>query len=157
MVMRRSILCVAISLVLLIFMASAFTIDMTETQKHIDSYNRNIDRAPDILKTILGDERINLEVTRDNASTFRVGLDMKSARINKTIEGGWEDSTITINASEEAINNIRLSKEPIAAFEKERDAGRITFEASDLIARAKLKAVLSSTPVLQFGYDTFFG
>ena len=157
MVMRRSILCVAISLVLLIFMASAFTIDMTETQKHIDSYNRNIDRAPDILKTILGDERINLEVTRDNASTFRVGLDMKSARINGTIEGGWADPSITINASEEAINSIRMSKEPIVAFEKERDAGRITFEANDLIARAKLKAVLSSTSVLQFGYNIFFG
>ena len=155
--MRRSILCIAISLVLLIFNASAFSIDMAETQKHIDSYNRNIDRAPEVLKTILGDERINLEVPRINASTFRVGLDMKSARINRTIEGGWEDPSITINASEEAINNIRISKEPIAAFEKERDAGRITFEANDLIARAKLKAVLSSTSVLQFGYNIFFG
>lgn len=155
--MRRLILCIAISLVLLVSFASAFSIDMAETQKHIDSYNRNIDRAPEVLKTIMGDERINLEVSKDNASTFRVGLDMKSARINKTIEGGWEDPTITINASEEAINNIRLSKEPIVAFQKERDDGRITFEANDLIARAKLKAVLSSTSVLQFGYDIFFG
>ena len=155
--MRRSISCIAISLMLLISMACAFTLDMAETQKHIDSYNRNIDRAPEILKTILGDERINLEVSRDNGSTFRVGLDMKMARINKTIEGGWEKPTITINTSEETINNIRLSKEPIVAFEKERDAGRITFQANDLIARAKLMAVLSSTPVLQFGYDIFFG
>ena len=154
--MRRSVLGIAISLVALISLASAFTIDMAETQKHIDSYNRNIDRAPEVLKTIMGDERINLEVTRENASTFRVGLDMKSARINRTLEGGWTDPTITIKASEEAINNIRLSKEPIVAFEKERDADRITFEANDLIARAKLKAVLSSTPVLQFGYDVFF-
>ena len=155
--MRRSILCIAISLVLLISIVSAFNIDMAETQKHIDSYNRNIDRAPEVLKTIMGDERINLEVPRNNASVFRLGLDMKSARINGTIEGGWADPSITINASEEAINSIRMSKEPIVAFEKERDAGRITFEANDLIARAKLKAVLSSTSVLQFGYNIFFG
>ena len=154
--MRRSILCTAISLVLLIFGAGAFVIDMTETQKHIDSYNRKIDQAPDILKAIMGDERINLEVARDDASTFRVGLDMRSARINRSIEGGWNDPTISIRASEEAIDNIRLSKEPIAAFGEERDAGRITFQANDLIAGAKLKIVLSSTPVLQFGYDVFF-
>ena len=155
--MRRSILCIAISLALLVSFANAFSIDMEETQKHIDSYNKNIDRAPEILKSIMGDEKINLEVSRNNASTFLVGLDMRSARINRAIEGGWSDPSISINASEEAINNIRMSKEPIAAFKKEKDAGKITFEANDLVAKTKLAVVLSSTPVLQFGYDIFFG
>ncbi len=83
--MRRPILCIAISLVLLVSFASAFTIDMAETQKQIDTYNRNIDRAPEVLKSILGDEKINLEVLRKNASTFQVGLDVKSARIDRLI------------------------------------------------------------------------
>ena len=155
--MRRPILCIAIFLVLLVSFASAFTIDMAETQKQIDTYNRNIDRAPEVLKSILGDEKINLEVLRKNASTFQVGLDVKSARIDRIIEGGWDDPSITITASEEAIDNVRLSNDPIGAFEKERDAGSITFKANNLISRAKLKAAFSSTSVLQFGYDTFFG
>lgn len=136
--------------------AQAFSIDMKETQKHIDSYNRNIDRAPEILKSILGDEKINLQIARNNASTFRVGLDMVSGRINGTVPGGWDDPTIIIDTSEESINNIRSSRDPIVTFEDEREAGRINFEATDLVARAKLAAVLSSTDVLQFGYIVFF-
>ncbi len=155
--MRRSILSIAISLMLLISFANAFSIDMAETQKNVDSYNKNIDKAPAILKGIMGNEKINLDIIRDNGSTFRVGLDVVSARIEKTVAGGFNDPSITITTTENAINNIRRSNEPIVAFQNERDRGQITFEANGLLAKAKLEAVLSSTSVLQFGYSLFFG
>lgn len=142
---------------LLTSFANAFSLDMAETQKNIDAYNKNIDKAPAVLKGILGNEKINLDITRDNGSVFRVGLDMVSAEINNTVVGGWSDPSITITTTESAINNIRGAKDPIAAFQQERDQGQMTFEAKGLLAKAKIEAVLSSTSVLQFGYSLFFG
>jgi len=155
--MRRPILFAAISLMLLISFANAFSVDMAETQKNVDTYNKNIDQAPAILKGVMGNERIDLDITRNDGSVFRVGLDMVAGRINKTIAGGWRDPSITIATNENTINNIRRSKDPIAAFQKERDQGQITFEASGVLTKVKLEAVLSSTSVLQFGHKLFFG
>lgn len=155
--MKRSILSAAIFLMLLISFANAFSVDMAETQKNIDAYNKNIDKAPAILKGIMGNERINLDITRDDGSVFRVGLDVVGGRINNTVIGGWDDPSITITSTESAINDTRLSKDPITTFQNERNQGQITFEAKGLLAKAKLEAVLSSTSVLQFGYSLFFG
>ena len=155
--MRRQILSAMIFLIILISFANAFSIDMAETQKNIDAYNKNIDKAPAILKDIMGNEKINLDITRNDGSVFRVGLDMVAGRINNTVIGGWNDPSITITTTENAINNTRLSKDPITEFQKERNQGQITFEASGMLTKIKLEAVLSSTSVLQFGYKLFFG
>ncbi len=155
--MRRSILFAAIFLMLLVSFANAFSIDMAETQKNVDAYNKNIDKAPALLKGIVGDEKINLDITRDDGSVFLVGLDMVNAKINETVVGGLNDPSITITTTESAINNIRSSKDPIATFQQEREQGQMTFEGKGLLAKAKLEAVLSSTEVLQFGYSLFFG
>jgi hypothetical protein len=155
--MRRSILSAAIFLMLLVSLANAFSIDMAETQKNVDAYNKNIDKAPDLLKGIVGNEKINLDITRDDGSVFLVGLDMVNAKINETVVGGLNDPSITITTTESAINNIRSSKDPIATFQQEREQGQMTFEGKGLLAKAKLEAVLSSTEVLKFGYSLFFG
>ena len=105
----------------------------------------------------MGNEKINLDVTKADGSVFRVGLDVVSARIEKTVAGGWTDPSITITTTESAINNVRRAKDPIAAFENERDQGQITFDAKGMLTRVKLEAVLSSSSVLQFGYKLFFG
>jgi len=74
-----------------------------------------------------------------------------------TVVGGWSDPSITITATENAINDTRRSKDPITTFQNERNKGQITFEAKGLLTKVKLEAVLSSTSVLQFGYSLFFG
>lgn len=155
--MIRRILSAAIFLMLIVSFANAFSIDMAETQKNVDAYNKNIDKAPAILKGIMGNEKINLDVAKNDGSVFLVGLDMQEGRINKTVVGGWSDPSITITATENAINDTRRSKDPITTFQNERNKGQITFEAKGLLTKVKLEAVLSSTSVLQFGYSLFFG
>ena len=153
----RRILSAAIFLMLIVSFANAFSIDMAETQKNVDAYNKNIDKAPAILKGIMGNEKINLDVAKNDGSVFLVGLDMQEGRINKTVVGGWSDPSITITATENAINDTRQSKDPITTFQNERNKGQITFEAKGLLTKVKLETVLSSTSVLQFGYSLFFG
>jgi hypothetical protein len=156
-VMKRQILFAAILSMFLISLANAISLDLPEMQKNVDVYNSKIDKAPVILKDILGNEKINMNITRDDGSLFRAGLDVVNARIERTVDGGWNDPTIVITTTESAINIVRRSNDPIAAFQEQRDLGQINFEAKGLLTKAKLGAVLSSTSVLQFGYSIFFG
>ena len=154
--LRHTILSLAVLLMLLISFADAFSLDMPGIQKDVANYNSKVDNAPSILKAMLGSEKIDLIVTRDNGSVFRVGMDVVSARIERIVDGGYSDSTIIITTTEGAINEVVESKDRIAAFKKLTDAGQIRFEAKSWSGQVKLKAALSSTSVLQFGYSLFF-
>ena len=156
-VSRQTILSLTVLLMLLISFADAFSLDMSGIQKDVATYNRMVDNAPPILKSMLGSEKINLIITRDNGSVFRVGMDVVSAKIERTFAGGYSDSTIIITTTESAINEVVRSNDRIAAFQNLLDAGRISFEAKSWLTQAALNAALSSTSVLQFGYSLFFG
>jgi hypothetical protein len=130
---------------------------MSSTQKYVDTYNNQINNVPPVLKNMIGSEKINMIVTRDNGSEFRVGMDMVSARIERTVEGGISDPTIIVTTTQNALSEVGKSKDRIAAFKKQADAGQIRFEGKSWLADAKIKALLSSTSFLQFGYDLFFG
>lgn len=155
-VRRHTILSLAVLLMLLISFADAFSLDMPGIQKDVANYNSKVDNAPFILKNMLGSEKIDLIVTRDNGSVFRVGMDMVSARIERIVDGGYSDSTIIITTTQSAMNEVVRSKDRIAAFQNLMDAGQIRFEAKNWLTEFKLKAALSSTSVLQFGYSLFF-
>ncbi len=156
-VSRQTILSLTVLLMLLISFADAFSLDMSGIQKDVATYNSKVDSAPSILKDMLGSEKINLIITRDNGSVFRVGMDVVSAKIERTFAGGYSDSTIIITTTESAINEVVRSNDRIAAFQNLLDAGRISFEAKSWLTQAALNAALSSTSVLQFGYSLFFG
>lgn len=155
--LRHTILSLAVLLMLLISFADASSLDMPGIQKDVANYNSKVENAPFILKNMLGSEKIDLIVTRDNGSVFRVGMDMVGARIERVVDGGYSDSTIIITTTESALNEIGKSKDQIAAFKKQTDAGQIRFEGKRWSADAKIKALLSSTSFLQFGYSLFFG
>ena len=153
---RPSLLSAAILLMLLISFANAFSLDIQGIESDVATYNSKVDNAPSILKNLLGNEKINLIITRDNGSVFLVGMDVVSARIERTVEGGYSDSTIIITTTESAITEVSRSEDQIAAFQNLRNEGQISFEAKSWVSKAKLEAALSSTSVLQFGYDLFF-
>jgi len=155
--LRHTILSLAVLLMLLISFADASSLDMPGIQKDVANYNSKVENAPFILKNMLGSEKIDLIVTRDNGSVFRVGMDMVSARIERVVDGGYSDSTIIITTTESALNEVGKSKDQIAAFKKQTDAGQIRFEGKRWSADTKIKALLSSTSFLQFGYSLFFG
>ena len=156
-VRRQTILSLAVLMTLLISFADAFSFDMPTTQKYVNTYNNQIENVPTVIKSMLGSEKINMIITRENGSVFLVGMDMVSARIERTVEGGISDPTIIITTTQSALNEVGKSKDQIAAFKKQTDAGQICFEGKSWLADAKIKAVLSSTSFLQFGYSLFFG
>jgi hypothetical protein len=155
--MRYEILSVALLLLLSASFASAISYDLPGMKEYADAYNSKIDKAPEVLKGLLGNERINLEVIRNDGSVFRVGFEVEKARINGTVDGGLNDPTIIVTTTESAIDRIRMSDDPIAAFQKERDLGQVNIQETNPLTGAKLEAVISSTIVLQFFYSILFG
>ena len=154
---RQTILYLVVLLMFTISFVDAFSLDMPTTQKYVDTYNTQINNVPTVLKSMVGSEKVNIIVTRGDGSEFRVGMDIVSARIERTVEGGISDPTIIVTATQSALNEVGKSKDRIAAFKKQADAGQIRFEGKSWLANAKIKALLSSTSFLQFGYSLFFG
>jgi len=145
------------ALVLLLPPAYGFTLDMQCVEDNAVNYNRNIENAPYLLTSFLGSEKINLNLVKDNGSLLNAGLDMVDGRIERVIPGGFDNATISFAASERDMNEVIASKDKIATFKSLVDEGKIEIQAEGFWAQAKLKAVLSSASVLQFGYDLFFG
>lgn len=156
--MRYSILAlmVLLAMSLSLSMASA-AVDNATVQYYVDSYNSRIDNAPAILKGIVGNERIELDITNNDGSVNKFGFETENARITRTVEGGISDPTISINATEDAMNRIRSSDDPLSTFQQERNFGGIDIEGRTLATKVKLGAVLSSADVLRFFYNIFFG
>jgi hypothetical protein len=156
-VRRRTILSLVVLMTISIAFVDAFSFDMPTTQKYVNNYNNQIDNVPTIIKSMLGSEKVNMIITREDGSVFRVGMDMVSARIERTVEGGISDPTIIVTTTQSALSEVGKSNDKIAAFRTQADNGQIRFEGKSWLADVKIKAVLSSTGFLQFGYSLFFG
>ncbi len=154
--MKRSILAIAMLLMLSLSVADAL-FETTSIQDYVDIYNSRIDNAPEVLKGLLGDERVNIDITRNNGSVLSTGFVVENARVEEVVNGGVNDPTITVVTTESAINNIKNSDDPIAAFQKERDIGQVRIEGKSLTTRVKLDALLSSTSAIRYFYNIFFG
>jgi hypothetical protein len=135
----------------------AAAIDNSTVQYYVNTYNSRMDNAPPLLKSLIGSENIDVNITRNDGSIYRTGLEMENARITKTAEGGISDPTISITATEDSINRIQSSSDPIGTFKQERDFGGIVIKGHTFATQAKLDIVLSNTDVLRFFYSLFFG
>lgn len=128
--------------------ASALTFD--SIQHGVEIYNSGVENAPGVVKTLLGDERIQVEIARANGTALMAGLETKNAVIVKTIEGEIEDPTIVVEAKEEAITRVYESEDPVAAFQEAKDQGEIAVRGTTFTSKLKVSAALASTPALRF-------
>jgi len=154
---RRPAISAAILLLLMISLADAYTLDMAGLQGHVAHYNANIDKAPALLKSVLGSEKVNLVITRDNGSVFRAGVEVQRGRIDQLIPEGYSDPTITVTTDESAIDQVVGAKDKITTFTDLIEQGKINIQTNSWLSDIKIKGLLSSSSVLQFGFDLFFG
>jgi len=130
--------------------APGSAIAFEDIQHAVEVYNLGAENAPDILKTLLGDERVQIEISKSDGSVLMAGLETKDGIIVNTTEGEIEDPTIVVNSTEDAITRVFKSDDPVAAFQEANDLGEISIEGTTWKAKAKVKAALSSTAVLRF-------
>jgi hypothetical protein len=126
-------------------------------EKYVNIYNDKVSGAPEILKSLLGSEKVDVSITMNNGSVLQVGLETDNGAISQMIEGGVEDPTIVVVTTESAITAVTGSADPIGAFQQQMEMGQVRIEGQNLVTRMKLNAVLSSTSVLKFFSGIFFG
>ncbi len=125
-------------------------ITFEDIQHGAEVYNTGVETAPGVVKTLLGDERVQIEISRPNGTVLMAGLETKNAAIVKTVEGEIEDPTIVVVAEEDAIADIYGSEDPVTAFQQAQNQGRISIRGTTFTSKLKVSAALASTPALRF-------
>jgi hypothetical protein len=155
-----------IALALLMFFVFSLSVasgsyTQDQVQNYVDQYNQRIDGAPDLVKgplaVLLGNEMIDVNISMNDGSVFSVGVETKDARVTKTDAGGLQNPTIIIALTEGAVERIKGSNDPVAAFQAELSSGQVNIEGTNPFTNLKISAVLSSLPVLKFFSSIFFG
>jgi len=138
--------------VVLAFAASVpgSAITFENIQNGVDLYNSGVENAPGVVKTLVGDERVQIEISRADGTVLAVGLEAKNALIVNVIEGEIEDPTIVVVAREGAIERVYGSDDPVAAFQQARNQGEISIVGTTWSAKLKVTAALASTAALRF-------
>ena len=128
--MKMLILC---SLIVLIIASPACALfELTSLDEYIDRYNYNMDKAPGILKTLLGSEKVELDISLNNGSQFKIGLEVNNGLVVSTTKGGIEDHTILIQTKEDVIQTMSQSPDPITAFQQAKEAGTYLYNWKQL-------------------------
>jgi len=154
--MRYTVIGLLMLFVVSLSIASA-SFTQSQIQNYVDIYNQRIDGAPDLLKGLIGNERIDLNISSNDGSIFSVGFETQNARVSRTVMGGTQNPTIIVSATEGAIERIKASDDPVATFQAEKGYGQVNIEGTTFVTKLKLAAVLSSLPVLKFFSSIFFG
>ena len=145
--MKTPTICLLIVLIMVIPACALF--EFTSLDEYIDRYNYNMDKAPGILKTLIGSENVELDIILDNGSQFKVGLEVNNGLVVSTTKGGIEDHTILIQTEEDVIQTTSQSPDPITAFQQARAAGRISIKGNNFISNLKVNTALSNMDLLK--------
>jgi len=130
--------------------------DPSQLHNFAERYNKKIGKVPKILTYLLGEEKVNIKISLDNGKICRLGYKTEKGLITKIVEGWLKDPTIKVTTTQEVIERINASADPLAAFRSERAMRGLIIEGQSLETRIKLDAALSSNSVLWFFYDTLF-
>lgn len=148
----RPLISLAVAVFLCVLMADA-ALDISNLQKSIDSYNSNINKAPPMLRMLLGDEKINVAILMNNGSTVAWGFETKNAEIVRSVKGGIENPSIDAYATMDAVRRVINAADPIAAYRDAEKTGEISIKCNTWSAQMKLAAALSSSEAVKFFFQ----
>ncbi|MBW2980788.1 DNRLRE domain-containing protein [Candidatus Woesearchaeota archaeon] len=127
---------------------STFGWEQSELDDFIGTYNLNLDKVPKIIKSIIGNGRINLYIILSNGGVIRYGAVTEKARIIKLKAGGLEKPTINMYTTEEVMQKILDSDNPGQAVKYALDSGGIEYKGVGIVNKMK-------TRLMSFGLKIF--
>lgn len=137
-------------IIFLYFSVIGIGVDYSNLQKTVDSYNEKVDQSPSLLRALLGEEVVDITVLLNNGTSAKWGLQTENARIVRFQNGGIESPTISIYATQGAIDNVLEAQDSMAAYQEAENTGQIKIEAYKLEASLKLGAVLSNSESIRY-------
>ena len=149
--MVRIISVVIVALFLSLSIACA--VDFNDLQDYAVYYNDKIENAPGVLKSMIGNEKVDLTVLLNNGSTMRWGMELENAKIIWSGYSGLEKPTIEVKTTEDAINNVLHAEKPMTAYQEAEKSGQMTIDGKTFGSDAKITMALGMGSVI----DSFIG
>lgn len=93
-----------------------------------DFYNNRTDRVPDVLATVIADERINVHIETEQGNRT-VGLVLDGLRVSEVRDGGLENRTLDVRTNASTVRRIVEADAPAEEAVNAYNSGAITVEA----------------------------
>ena len=99
-------------------------------------YNNNIEGVPKSIKSLIGNEVVEVNVISENESR-RIILFMKNALVDSYSFEDSEEVTLVVNANEDAVNRILGSNERVAEFKQALKDKEVTYKSRGFFKKLK--------------------
>ncbi|MCJ7444877.1 MAG: hypothetical protein MUO26_10160 [Methanotrichaceae archaeon] len=139
----------------LLLSVSSAKIEFDNLQQLVDNYNVNIEKAPEVLKALLGSEKINFTIPLSNNSTLSWGFETQNAKIVNSAQGGIDNPTIEVYATEEAIDKVLDAQDTVEAYRNAEKDGQMKIQGNTFTANLKLRAALSNAAAIRYFFGIF--
>lgn len=101
-------------------------------------FNLNLENVPNFIKTLFGNERLNLTIARLDGGTVQVGLVTRNGRIESVGKDVIDDYTMDVQVAESTVDAIASSDDQAARLKLALDTGEITYQARTFKASVKV-------------------
>ncbi len=118
--MRKLLALLAIPLFLTSVIALVSTynyLSQEQLDMAVSTYNKFIDKVPENIKEILGNEIIELHYVL-NGTEYLAGVKTENGKITESSIKPYDKSTVALFVGEETINKISSSKNPVQELKK---------------------------------------
>lgn len=116
--------------------------DGEQLKKAADAYNKQVDELPGYAKRVVGDERINANISvtsvEDIEADYLVyGIVMDGAKIDRVNTSALDDPTLTVYTSAETLEAIAKADNPKQRALRAFNGDGIQYEAHTLMNRIR--------------------
>ena len=136
----KLMLSVVISLLLLT--SVTYAMNFNDLQYYVKIYNNKVENASPIIKGLLGNENIDFTILLKNGSSIRWSMEMENAVIVRSGYYGLQNPTIVVHATEDALNSIIDSGDPVKTYQEAESSGQINLECRTFESQIKVSAAL---------------
>lgn len=136
----KLMLSVVISLLLLT--SVTYAMNFNDLQNYVNIYNNKVENASPIIKGLLGNENVDFTILLKNGSSIRWSMEMENAVIVRSGYYGLQNPTIVVHATEDAINRIIDSADPVETYNEAESSGLISLECRTFESQIKVSAAL---------------
>lgn len=127
----------------ILFLTGTVTaISQAQLEEFKDNYNNQSSEVPSFAENIVGGEKINVHIERNNSDEI-IGADMDGVKVVNITKGGFADETMNVNTDEDTVQTVLDSDDPFDQVRTELDQNDIEYNSTTTGGKIKL-TVLSS-------------
>jgi leucyl-tRNA synthetase len=131
---------VTLMLLLTVFIPVASADIVNDLENKVNEYNQNAEYVPSYLKSLMGNEVIQLVIVTDDGEERYIKAITEDAHITtfEAVDENTEfDATMVVGANEATVRTILNSQNPLQEFIAAKDNGEIVIEPVGLVNTVK--------------------